>query len=163
MARRQARGAAAARVLRRPALALLLLGAALLAGAVRADEVGATPVGLWQTISDVDGKPKALIRIREEQGEYVGVIEHIIEPDKRDKLCEECPGERHNRPVLGLKIITGVHRKDGRFGGGEILDPDNGKVYSCKLTVTGAGQRLDVRGYIGFSLLGRTQTWVRKE
>ena len=127
------------------------------------DAAAVSPVGLWQTISDVDGKPKAYIRIREQQGEYTGTIEDIIDPAKRDKHCEKCEGPRHDQPVLGMTILTGIHRDGDHFGGGEILDPDNGKVYSCKLTVTDGGRHLDVRGYIGFSLLGRTQTWNRKE
>jgi uncharacterized protein (DUF2147 family) len=144
----------------------MLLGIALLAAApLQAQDAAAlaSPVGLWQTISDVDGKPKAYIRIREQQGEFVGVIEAIIDPAKRDKHCEKCDGPRHDQPVLGMTILTGIHRDGDHYGGGKILDPDNGKVYSCKFTVTDAGQHLDVRGYIGFSLLGRTQTWNRKE
>lgn len=132
-------------------------------GARAQDAAANSPVGLWQTISDVDGKPKAYIRIREQQGEYTGTIEDIIDPAKRDKHCEKCEGARHDQPVLGMTILTGIHRDGDHFGGGQILDPDNGKVYSCKLTLTDGGQHLDVRGYIGFSLLGRTQTWNRKE
>jgi uncharacterized protein (DUF2147 family) len=127
------------------------------------DPAPASPVGLWQTISDVDGKPKAYVRIREQNGNYVGVIEEIIDPAKRAERCEKCPGERHDLPVLGLTILTGLHRDGDHFGGGEILDPDNGKVYSCKLTLTDAGQHLEVRGYIGISWLGRTQTWNRTQ
>ncbi len=157
----------AARV-RQPAAAGLpvFILAVILCLPVRAgaqESAATSPVGLWQTISDVDGKPKAYIRIREHQGEYSGTIEAIIDPAKREKHCEKCEGARHDQPVLGMTILTGIHRDGDHFGGGEILDPDNGKVYSCKVTVTDAGQHLDVRGYIGFSLLGRTQTWVRKE
>ena len=152
-------GHAARAALRGVFLGLLAACAPVFAQALNAS----SPVGLWQTISDVDGKPKAYIRIREHQGEYTGTIEDIIDPEKRDKHCEKCEGARHDQPVLGMTVLTGIRRDGEHYGGGEILDPDNGKVYSCKLTVTGAGQRLDVRGYIGFSLLGRTQTWVRKE
>lgn len=141
-------------------LRVVLLGG-LLALPVRAQEM--TPVGLWQTISDVDGKPKAYIRIREVQGEFVGVIEQILNPDKRDARCEDCPGERHNQPILGLTILTGVRRDGESFGGGKILDPDNGNLYSCKLTPIDGGKRLHVRGYLGLSLFGRTQTWIRRE
>jgi uncharacterized protein (DUF2147 family) len=149
----------------RPALAVLLGLGLLAVGPLRADEAVAlpTPAGLWQTISDVDGKPKAYIRIREQAGVYTGTIEEIIDPAKRDKRCEKCSGARHDQPVLGMTILTGIRREGERYGGGEILDPDNGKVYSCRLTLTDGGRHLDVRGYIGFSLLGRTQTWNRKE
>jgi uncharacterized protein (DUF2147 family) len=143
------------------ALALCLAGA----GPLRAQENTAllSPVGLWQTISDVDGKPKGYIRIREEHGEFIGVVEDIIDPLKRAERCEKCPGPRHDQPLLGLTVLTGLHRIGDHYGGGEILDPNNGRVYSCKVTVTDAGQHLDVRGYFGISLLGRTQTWNRKE
>jgi len=138
--------------------ALLL---ALVAVPLRAQQL--TPAGLWQTISDVDGKAKAHIRIREVQGEYLGVIEKILNPAKQGERCEDCPGERHNQLVLGLTIIDGVHRDGDTFRGGHILDPDNGKLYSVKLTPIDEGRRLEVRGYLGFSLLGRTQTWIRLE
>ncbi len=152
------RAAQAARLL------MTVFVAAGMAGAAHAQDATATsPVGLWQTISDVDGKPKAYIRIREQQGEYTGTIEDIIDPAKRDKHCEKCEGARHDQPVLGMTILTGIHRDGDHYGGGEILDPDNGRVYSCKLTVTDGGKHLDVRGYFGFSLLGRTQTWNRQD
>ncbi|SPE30562.1 conserved exported hypothetical protein [Burkholderiales bacterium] len=144
-------------LLRTGALALVLTLALPLA----AQEL--TPAGLWQSVSDVDGKPKALVRIHEVQGEFVGVIEQVLNPEKRDALCKDCPGERHNQPVMGLTIITGVHRDGEHFGGGQILDPDNGKVYSCKLTLVDGGKRLEVRGFLGFSLFGRSQTWLRQE
>jgi len=144
-----------------------LLAAVWLCGAVHAapaaQAMGNTPVGLWQTISDVDGKPKAYIRIREINGELRGVVEQVLEPDKRGELCEKCPGERHNQPLLGLTVITGMHRDGDRYTGGDILDPDNGNLYSCRLQLVDDGRRLDVRGYLGFSLFGRTQTWVRLE
>ena len=122
-----------------------------------------TPEGLWQTVSDIDGKPKAHIRIREVQGEFTGVIEKVLNPEKHDARCEECPGERHNQPILGLTIITGVHRDGDHFSGGKILDPDTGKLYSCILTPIDGGRRMQVRGFLGFSLFGRTQTWMRQE
>lgn len=122
-----------------------------------------TPAGLWQSVSDVDGKPKAFIRIRELQGEFIGVIEQVLNPQKRDALCEQCPGERHNQPIVGLTIIDGVRRDGEHFAGGKILDPDTGKVYSCKLTPIDGGKRLEVRGFLGFSLFGRTQVWNRQQ
>jgi uncharacterized protein (DUF2147 family) len=152
---------------RLPFLATAMLAAGLLfgLGCARAEEnpALASPVGLWQTISDVDGKPKAYVRIREENGTYSGVIEDIIDPVKRAERCEKCPGARQNQPVLGMTILTGLHRDGDHFGGGDILDPDNGRVYSCKITLADGGRHLEVRGYFGISLLGRTQTWNRKE
>jgi uncharacterized protein (DUF2147 family) len=156
----KARPGARRRLAGRLACGLLVLGL-LAAAPLRAQEQ--TPAGLWQTVSDVDGKPEALVRIREVQGEFLGVIEQILEPDKRDSRCEKCDGERYNQPVQGMTIMTGVRRKDGGFGGGRILDPDNGNLYSCKLTLVDGGRHLEVRGYLGFSLFGRSQTWNRQE
>jgi uncharacterized protein (DUF2147 family) len=141
------------------ALALLAPGAASAADSPTL----ATPVGLWQTISDVDGKPSGLVRIREENGTFIGIIEGIEDPAKRAGRCEKCPGARRDQPVMGMTILTGLHRVGDHFGGGDILDPDNGHIYSCKVTLVDAGQHLEVRGYFGISLLGRTQTWNRKE
>lgn len=141
--------------------AAAVVGLLLLALPLGAQEL--TPTGLWQTISDVDGKPEAYIRIREVQGEFVGFIEQIVHPDQPDARCEKCPGERHNQPILGLKILTGARRDGDRYTGGQILDPDSGKIYSCNLTLTDAGKRLQVRGFLGFSLFGRTQTWLREQ
>jgi uncharacterized protein (DUF2147 family) len=146
----------------------LLLGAALLltsriAPAIEAAP-GPSPVGLWQTISDATGKPQAMVRIREVDGEYVGVIEDIVDPAKRYAICRSCKDDRHDQPVWGLTIIDRVHRDGADFGGGRILEPDTGRIYSCKLTPLDGGKRLDVRGYLlGMTFLGRSQTWIRIE
>jgi len=123
----------------------------------------ATPVGLWQTVSDNDGKTEALVRIREQDGELRGVIETLLDPVKRADLCRKCPGDRQNQPVQGLTIITGLRKSDDGFAGGEILDPKSGRIYSCRMHLIDGGKRLEVRGFLGFSLLGRTQTWIRQE
>ena len=77
-------------------------------------------------------------------------------------ICKECEGERHNQPVTGMQIVWGLKQDGDEWNGGHILDPNNGKVYRCKMSVTEGGQKLEVRGFIGFSLLGRTQTWERQ-
>lgn len=141
------------------AAAALAFGfAAVVASA--ADET--SPAGLWQSVSDVDGKPSGYIRISEVDGEYRGVIERGVDESRRDELCDKCPGARHNQPKLGMTIITGVHRNGERFDGGEILDPDTGNVYRVRLTPVDGGRKLEVRGYLGISLFGRTQTWLRQ-
>jgi uncharacterized protein (DUF2147 family) len=120
-------------------------------------------VGLWETISDVDGRPSGRVRIREVQGELLGSVEQIADPGKRDGRCVKCTDERRNALVLGLTVLRGMHADGERYSGGKILDPDNGKVYSCRMTLIDGGKRLQVRGYIGIPLLGRTQTWNRLE
>jgi len=125
----------------------------------------ATPVGLWKTIDD-DGKTaKSLVRISEQGGALVGSIDKLLDPkDPGDARCDKCTDDRKNQPVVGLQIIRGVKAEpDGVWGSGEILDPNNGKTYRTRLKPLDGGKKLEVRGYIGAPLFGRSQTWVRVE
>jgi len=120
-----------------------------------------SPVGLWQNIDDETKKPKALIRILEQDGVLSGRIEKIL-TDKPDAVCDACTDQRQGQPVQGMTILTGL-RKDGEeWNGGEILDPNNGKVYRARVRLADGGRKLDVRGFIGIAAFGRTQTWVRQ-
>ena len=125
----------------------------------------ATPVGLWKTIDDETGKEKSFVRITEAGGVLSGKVEKIVDPAKQEQVCQECTDARKGQKVLGMTIVEGVKKNaDGSvWDGGTILDPNNGKVYKVKMTPKDGGKALDVRGFIGFSLLGRTQTWVRVE
>lgn len=137
-----------------------ILAAALAPAAALAQALD-TPVGLWQNIDDETKKPKALIRITEQGGVLTGRIEKIL-TDKPDAVCDACTDDRKGKPVQGMTILTGL-KKDGEgWGGGEILDPNNGKVYRVNLKLAEGGRRLDVRGFIGFAAFGRTQTWIRQ-
>jgi len=124
-----------------------------------------SPVGLWKTIDDNTGKPRGLVRIMEVNGEYQGKVEKIFSKpgEDADPKCEKCDGARHNQPVIGMTILWGLTKQDDEYQGGEILDPENGKVYRVKMMLDGDGGRLGVRGFIGFSFIGRTQTWVREQ
>ena len=124
-----------------------------------------TPAGLWKTFSDRTGQPDGLVRIVESNGEFEGTVERIFSPPapSPNPLCEECSGELRNKPVLGMKILRGMKRDAEGFSGGEILDPDDGKVYRCSMRLVDNGRRLEVRGYIGVPLFGRTQTWERQD
>jgi len=122
-----------------------------------------TPVGRWRTFSDVTGKENGAVEIVANNGELLGRVIAGTKPNFETELCDKCPGERHNKPMKGLLVISGVRRKGEEWGGGEILDPDIGKVYRVKLRLADNGNKLLVRGYLGISLLGRTQTWVRIE
>ena len=124
-----------------------------------------TPVGVWKTIDDVTGKERSIVRIVEINGELQGTVDNIFDRpgDDPDHLCRECKGELKDKPVIGMRILWGLKDKGGVWKGGRILDPDNGKIYSCKMEVAKKGQELNVRGFIGISLLGRTQTWYRME
>jgi uncharacterized protein (DUF2147 family) len=130
-----------------------------------ASAAGAAPaeVGLWETISDKDGKPEGYIRIRLVGDELRGVIERGMPTDDPNDICTKCPGDRKNQRMLGLTIITGLHRQGDHWAGGEILDPKSGSLYRCRLRAIDSGRKLEVRGFIGISLLGRTQTWLRAE
>ena len=126
-----------------------------------------TPGGLWKTIDDETKKEKSLIRITEAGGVFTGKLEKLLDPSaKPDAVCDLCSDDRKDKPLLGMTLVKGVKQSDsdkGRWDGGEILDPNNGKTYKVRLTPGEGGKTLAVRGYIGAPLLGRTQTWVRVE
>lgn len=124
------------------------------------------PVGLWKSIDDKSGKPKALIRITETNGELQGRIEKLfLEPDATEKnpKCDKCSGALKDQPIIGMTILTGLKKDGDEYNGGKILDPGNGKLYSSKLSVIENNTKLNVRGYIGAPLFGRTQTWLREQ
>lgn len=125
----------------------------------------ASPAGLWRTIDD-DGKTeKSHVRISEAGGTLSGRIEKIADASKQSARCAECEGARKDQPVLGMTIIEGVRRASGaeHWDSGTILDPNNGKVYKVRMTLKDGGRALEVRGYVGMPLLGRSQTWQRVE
>ena len=122
-----------------------------------------SPVGLWKTIDDNTGKPRGLVRIMEVNGEYQGKVEKIftVPGEDPDPKCEKCDGARQNQPVIGMTILWGLKKQGDEYQGGAILDPESGNVYRARMKLDGEGGKLSVRGFIGFALLGRTQTWVR--
>ena len=125
-----------------------------------------SPVGVWKTVDDNSGKVTALIKIVEVNGELRGSIERLYQEPNEDQNphCEKCSGERKNAPVLGMTILYGLHQDEtGNWSGGEIVDPNNGDTYHSKLSVGADGKTLVMRGYIGMSLFGRSQTWLRAE
>jgi uncharacterized protein (DUF2147 family) len=143
-----------------PALALLLLLA--LPSIAFAQN---TPVGKWRTIDDKTGKVKSIVEIYEtSNGTLAGKVLQVLNSDKGpNPVCDACKGERHNQPVTGMVIAWGLRKDGNTWDGGRILDPKNGKEYSAKMTPVDGGRKLEVRGYMGFSLLGRSQTWLREE
>jgi len=124
-----------------------------------------SPTGLWKTIDDSSGRPKGLVRIREVNGKYEGKLEKIFPKPGDDPAprCEKCEGARHNQPVLGMTILWGLSQQGDEYQGGEALDPENGKIYRAKMKLIDGGKKLEVRGFIGISLFGRSQTWLREE
>lgn len=145
---------------RRTVLALAFLPAAALAqrpGAVDR----ASPVGSWETIDDHTGKAKGIVRIFLYNGRLYGDITRILDPAKANAVCQKCTDDRRGQRVLGLQIIRGL-KPDGRlWDGGTILDPETGTTYRCSMRLIDDGRKLVVRGYVGISLFGRSQTWLR--
>lgn len=122
-----------------------------------------TPEGLWRNVDDKTGEAKAEIRIKADgQGVLSGVLERRLTKDaKPDDVCKECSDDRKDKPLLGLEIIRNARKADGKdqWEGGKILDPENGRNYTLRLTPIEGGKKLEVRGSIG--PFGRTQTWIR--
>ena len=138
--------------------------AAALLVAAHAFAASDTPVGTWTQIDDETGKPKSIIEITEHDGTLQGVVKTVIFSDQGTRpVCDKCEGARHNQPVEGMTIMWGVKQDGDVWDGGTILDPKYGKTYKVKLTLLDGGRKLDVHGYIGFALFGRSQVWVRKD
>ena len=118
--------------------------------------------GKWKTIDDVTGEAKSIIDIYERDGKVYGKIAQILTEGREDALCTECTGKDKNKPILGLELLKGLEKDGDSYEDGKIIDPENGKEYKCYITLE-EKNKLKVRGYIGFSLLGRTQYWHRVE
>lgn len=118
-----------------------------------------SPVGNWKNISDKTNKPEAIIQIWEESGELHGKLIKLF--DQKETLCKACKDDKKDKPLIGLEILWGLKKDGQEWEGGKILDPDNGTIYSAKLALIEGGQKLKVRGFLGFSLFGRSQIWVR--
>lgn len=142
---------------------LILAMCGLSAAAALASEPLAT--GRWRQIDDATGQPRSVLRIEARGGRYEATIERIFfRPDETDTdpVCTRCSDARKGQKIIGMTIMTGLVRDGLRYEGGEILDPDNGKVYRARMMLAPDGRSLDVRGFIGVSLFGRSQTWVRE-
>lgn len=121
-----------------------------------------SPVGLWKSVDEKTGAPKSEVRISESSGVLTGKVERILrEGADPSAVCDQCTDDRKGKPIVGLEIIRGAKQAEGKtvWEDGKILDPENGKTYTLRLTPVDGGQKLDVRGSIG--PFGRTQTWVR--
>lgn len=119
-----------------------------------------SPIGTWKTIDDETKQAKSYVEIFEKDGKLYGKVTKILTKGKEDAKCTDCSGALKDKPILGMQILSGL-KKDGKeWNGGKILDPNSGKEYKAKMSLNG-NDRLDVRGFIGISLVGRTQTWQR--
>ena len=137
---------------------------ALSAGALLSTSVFAVSLNgtQWQTIDDKTGEKKAVIQLTESGGKVSGKIIKVLNKEKADALCTKCPGSLKNKPVEGLQILSGL-KADGnnQWSDGKLVDPESGKNYSGKLTLSDNGQSLKLRGFVGTPVFGRSQTWQR--
>ncbi len=124
-----------------------------------------SPLGRWTTIDDETKQPKSVITLYEEGGKVFGKIEKLFRApnEEQNPVCDKCEGALKNQPIIGMVILRDLKKDDDEWSGGTILDPGNGKTYKCKIAVEDGGKKLKVRGYIGLSIIGRTQHWVRAE
>jgi uncharacterized protein (DUF2147 family) len=141
---------------------LATISLALLAGVAHAQ---ATPAGVWKTIDDETKKEKSLIRLTDEGGVISGKLEKFLDPaTKPDVVCDKCTDDRKDKPVMGMTLVRNARQAaDNKevWEGGDILDPNNGKVYKLRLKPLDGGKTMEVRGYIGPFF--RNQTWIRVE
>ena len=145
------------------AITLKALGLALAAASTLA-QAQSTPAGLWKTIDDETKTEKSLVRISESGGVFSGKVEKLFEANKQDGKCEKCTDDRKDKLVLGMTVIRNIKpNADDKaiWDGGDILDPNNGKVYKLRLKPVDGGKALEVRGYIG--PFYRNQQWIRAE
>lgn len=121
-----------------------------------------TIFGKWNSTNDDTGKIDSVVEIYEKNGKAFAKIVEIKDENRQNAVCEECTGKNKNKPILGLEILSGLEKDDDDWSGGKILDPRNGKIYKCFIKLE-EPNKLKLRGYIGFSLLGKTKYWTRAE
>jgi uncharacterized protein (DUF2147 family) len=138
---------------------LILLVIMFSTGVVGAQNI----VGLWKTIDDETNKPKSIVEIYERNGKVYGKIIRLFRgpQEDQDPICDECDEEdpRYNKKIIGMEILNNMIKDDEEYSGGEILDPNNGRVYRCKIWLE--GNDLKLRGYLGPFF--RTQTWLKAD
>lgn len=124
----------------------------------------ATPVGLWKTIDDKTKSERSLLRITESGGVFTAKVEKLLAPDAK-QVCDKCSDDRKDKPIVGMEVVRGLKAgsEAGVFEGGTILDAAEGKIYKVRMQPIEGGAKMEVRGFIGMPLLGRTQTWIRVE
>lgn len=142
----------------------LMLIATFMTGTIYAQDL----TGTWQQIDDKTGSPKALIEIRQDSnGTYAGKIVKVTPRPgyTPQKTCNKCPVPYTNQPILGMDVLTGLKQVGDsvNYEKGRVIDPLGGKIYDAKVRLSSNGKRLTLRGYVGVSALGRSQTWIRQE
>ncbi len=144
---------------------LVSTGAFLLTLAVAGASPAPSLLGRWKTLDDKTGEAKSIVSVYVESGELKARVDSLLPLPGKDpnRVCEKCEGERKGQRIRGMIVAWGLKPKNGVWEGGRILDPVNGKIYRCRIAADPDGKTLIVRGYIGISLLGRSQKWERVE
>jgi uncharacterized protein (DUF2147 family) len=144
-------------------ISAMIMGTMQLGAAVAYGAASSTPVGVWQANDDRTHQPTALVQIvQNSDGTLSGkIIRGLGENNSPERRCTECTDERKDQKIEGMTVVKAMKQENDEWDGGKILDPMSGKEYSCKMHLEASGQKLVLRGYIGFSLLGRSQTWTR--
>ena len=118
--------------------------------------------GKWHSFDEETNKVESVIEIYQKNGKVYAKIIEITDPIRRDATCLKCKGKKKDKPILGMDILSGLTKDDDEWNGGTILDPKNGKEYKCYIKLLD-NNTLKLRGYIGFSLIGRTALWKRAD
>jgi len=121
-----------------------------------------SPIGYWQTVSDVTGQPQSVVQIYERSGRLFARVDTVLVTEGVPATCVKCRDDRQGKPLVGLILMRNMRNAGDDYRDGDILDPESGKVYRCRMTLDVTGQRLTIRGYIGISLFGRSQVWHRR-
>lgn len=121
---------------------------------------GQTVLGKWKTIDDESGEAKSIVEVYEKSGKIYAKVVEILRAEHKKDICSKCDGTDKNKPILGMVIMNGLEKDGEEYNGGTILDPQNGKKYKCYITLE-SPDKLKLRGYIGISIVGRTQYWTR--
>jgi uncharacterized protein (DUF2147 family) len=142
---------------------LIVMSAVVLAAGLPVRAADPTAVGLWEHIDENTGKPGSWFKIVEKNGIYEGTFAKIFPRpgDDPNWICSKCEGAEKNAPVLGLALIKGMKRNGLAYENGTIMDPRDGTVYRALMNLSPDGQKLEVRGYLGISLFGKSQVWTR--
>ena len=122
-----------------------------------------SPVGRWKTIDDATGKARSIVQIREDNGKLFGTIVELFDPPVPHPTCYLCGGALKNRPLVGLQVLWGFAQVGNQWSGGEILDPESGRIYHASLSLEDGGKKLRLHGYFLIPWLGRTEHWLRSE
>jgi len=115
-------------------------------------------LGKWKSINEETNKDESVIEIYQEKGVFYGKIIELLDPKSKGAICQNCNGNNKNKPIKGLVIINGLKKDGDEWSGGKVLDPKNGKEYKCYITLKD-NDTMKLRGYVGFSVFGRTAYW----